>query len=193
MTRSGTSGGQVDDGTSVLERMRGACGRIGGGLYAAILCLITLAVLGLMGLLSHLPWLFPSLGPTVMLFFESPEQPASRPVNTLVGHGVGLLAGIACFHVVGVAAAGSAPVDGLHAPHLVAGAVSVAVTTLVLSLLGLPHPPAGATTLIVSLGILSSPAQFGVMAAAIALLTLLGWSLNLLLGTRPAGTDPRAS
>jgi len=65
----------------------------------------------------------------------------------------------------------------------------VALTTLVLTLAGRPHPPAGATTLIVSLGILHTPAHFLTVGAAIVLLTVVGWALNLLLGTRPAGRD----
>ncbi len=39
--------------TSVLARMRVAHGSLGAGLYAAALSLVTLAVLGLVGLLSH--------------------------------------------------------------------------------------------------------------------------------------------
>ncbi|MGO4435525.1 HPP family protein, partial [Paenarthrobacter sp. RAF9] len=71
-------------------------------------------------------------------------------------------------------------------PHLLAGALSVALTTLVLTWARKPHPPAGATTLIVSLGILTSPAQLLSMAAAIIFTTILGWGLNALLGTKPA-------
>lgn len=174
----------------LLERLRSARGRLGGGLYAGGLSLLTVAVVGLVGLVTHLPWLFPSLGPTVMLFFESPDQPASRPVNALVGHGVGLAAGVACFYGFGVDGLQSAPVGGLTGSHLAAGALSVAVTTFVLTRIDLPHPPAGATTLIVSLGILHTPVHFVTMAAAVVLLTGIGWGANLLLGTRPAaGTD----
>jgi hypothetical protein len=42
-----------------------------------MLSIVVLALAGAVGLVLHLPWLFPSLGPTVMLFFESPEQPSS--------------------------------------------------------------------------------------------------------------------
>ncbi|GAA5088548.1 hypothetical protein GCM10025760_11090 [Microbacterium yannicii] len=64
---------------------------------------------------------------------------------------------------------------------MVAGTLSVAITTLVLTLLKTPHPPAGATTLIVSLGILAQPPQLLAMAGAIVLVTLAGWALNTLL------------
>ena len=172
--------------TPVLERAKKNWNKLGAGLYAGVLSIVVLAVSGAVGLLFHLPWLFPSLGPTVMLFFESPEQKASRPVNTLVGHGVGLLAGVLCLYALGLQDQPSSTVGGLTPLHVLSGVLSVGLTTLVLTWLGLPHPPAGATTLIVSLGILSTPVQLASMAGAIILITVVGWGFNVLLGTRPA-------
>jgi hypothetical protein len=170
---------------SVLARATEAHGSLGAGLYAAVLCLVVLAASGALGLLIHLPWMFPSLGPMVMLFFESPAQRASRPVNALFGHGVGLVVGLLCLYAFGLQDVPSAPEGGLTPAHVLAGALSVALTTLVLTWTKLPHPPAGATTLIVSLGILTAPAQVASMAGAVILVTALGWGLNILLGTRP--------
>jgi CBS-domain-containing membrane protein len=161
--------------------------RVGSAAYAAGLSLVVLLLAGAVGLALKQPWLFPSLGPTVMLFFESPEQPSSRPRNALIGHGVGLIAGAACFYALGLNGQPPAPVGGLTVPYVVAGVLSVAITTLVLTLLKTPHPPAGATTLIVSLGILTQPAELLSMAGAIVLITLAGWALNaLLLGRQSA-------
>jgi len=159
--------------------------RAGQAGYAAVLSLVVLALTGAVGLALKQPWLFPSLGPTVMLFFESPEQPSSRPKNALVGHGVGLVAGALCFYALGLQGTPPAPVGGLTPLYVVAGALSVAITTLVLSLMKLPHPPAGATTLIVSLGIFVQPVQLLAMAGAIVLITLAGWGINALLLGRP--------
>jgi CBS-domain-containing membrane protein len=170
----------------VLERLKKRQKRLGPALYAAVLSLIVLALSGAVGILTHLPWLFPSLGPTVMLFFESPQQRSSRPFNALVGHGVGLLAGVACVYGFGVNTLPSATVGGLTWVHVVSGAFSVALTTLVLTLIKVPHPPAGASTLIVSLGIFTAPLQLLAMVAAIVLITLFGWGLNVALGIRPA-------
>jgi CBS-domain-containing membrane protein len=47
-----------------------------------------------------------------------------------------------------------------------------------------PHPPAGATTLIVSLGILRTPSELAVLMLAVALLTAQGFLIN-----RAAGID----
>jgi hypothetical protein len=74
----------------------------------------------------------------------------------------------------------------LTAGYVAAGALSVAaLTTLILTLLRSPHPPAGASTLIVSLGILTSAREIAVMVGAVLLVTAAGWGLNRLLGVRP--------
>lgn len=171
---------------SLLKRLTSSRTSLGPALYAAVLSLVVLALAGAVGIGLHLPWLFPSLGPTVMLFFESPEQPSARPANTLVGHLTGLITGVLCLYAFGLQDSPSAPVGGLSVPYVAAGALSVALTTLTLTWLRRPHPPAGATTLIVSLGILTTPPQLLSMAGAILLITSAGWGLNVLSGTRPA-------
>ncbi|MBG6215236.1 MAG: HPP family protein [Cryobacterium sp.] len=155
--------------------------RGGGAVYAAVLAVLTLAMTGVVGLLLKQPWLFPSLGPTVMLFFESPKQPASRPLNTIVGHLVGIAAGLVCYTGLGLSGHPSAPVGGLTVSYVIAGALAVGITTAALSLLKLPHPPAGASTLIVALGILHTPAQLLSMVGAVLLITGAGWAFNRLL------------
>ncbi|WP_229785175.1 hypothetical protein [Paenarthrobacter histidinolovorans] len=60
------------------------------------------------------------------------------------------------------------------------------MTTLILTWPKKPHPPAGATTLIVSLGTLSQALELLTMACAIICVTALGWGLNLSLGADPA-------
>lgn len=163
--------------------------QLGTGLYAATLSLVVLAASGAIGMVLHAPWLFPSLGPTVMLFFESPQEKSSRPSNALIGHGVGLLAGVICLYGFGLQDDPSTPAGGLTTIHVAAGALSVALTTLVLTVARRPHPPAGATTLIVSLGIFTGINDLLSMAGAIVLITVLGWGLNVILGTKPSVAD----
>lgn len=155
--------------------------RVGGAVYATVFAVLTLAIAGTVGLLLKQPWLFPSLGPTVMLFFESPKQPSSRPLNTIVGHVVGIAAGLICYSAWGLSSLPSAPAGGLTISYVVAGAMAVGITTAVLSLLKLPHPPAGASTLIVALGILHTPTQLLSMVGAVLLITTAGWAFNRLL------------
>ncbi len=60
--------------------------------------------------------------------------------------------------------------------------------------LEVPHPPAGATTLIVSLGIITAPLHLAVLMAAVVALVLEGLIINGLAGIddpvgAPNGTD----
>jgi CBS-domain-containing membrane protein len=165
--------------------------RGGGALYAAVLAILTLAISGVVGLLIKQPWLFPSLGPTVMLFFESPKQPSSRPLNTIVGHVIGIAVGFACYTAFGLTGHPSAPLGGLTVSYVIAAALAVGLTTAALKLLKLPHPPAGASTLIVALGILHTPVQLLSMVGAVLLITVAGWAANrLFLGKQERNSTP---
>ena len=176
----------ADDHGGLLAAAERRAGRAGGGAYAFAACLLVLAAVGLGGLLLHQPLLFPSLGPTLMLFFESPRQASAAPRNTLIGHGVAIVAGVACLALFGLTGHPPVITEGVTAARVGAAALSVALTALVLKLLGAPHPPAGASTLIVSLGILTSMSELVSMAAAVVLVTVLGVALNRLLGVRQA-------
>jgi CBS-domain-containing membrane protein len=54
-----------------------------------------------------------------------------------------------------------------------------------------PHPPAGATTLIVSLGILREPEQLAVLMLAVVLLVVQGYVINHLAGIDYPRWSPR--
>jgi CBS-domain-containing membrane protein len=166
----------------VLAAAERRAGRLGGGAYAFLLCLVALAAVGVVGLLVKQPYLFPSLGPTVMLFFETPTQKTATPRSTLVGHGVAILAGAGSLALFGLTDAPPILQEGITGPRIGAAALSLALTALVLRLLSCPHPPAGATTLIVSLGLLTSATEMLAIAVAVVLLTVLSVALNRLLG-----------
>jgi CBS-domain-containing membrane protein len=150
--------------------------------HAFLLSLALLSAVALAGLLLRQPLLFPSLGPTVMLFVDSPEQEAAAPRNTLVGHGVAVLAGAGCLHAFGLAGHPTVLQEGVTGPRIAAAALSVALTVGILRLISRPHPPAGATTLIVSLGLLTTVPQLLAVGAAVVLTTVLAVALNRLLG-----------
>ena len=50
---------------------------------------VAIAVAGVVALLTGQPWLFPSLGPTVLMHAEQSDAPVASPRNTLIGHFVG--------------------------------------------------------------------------------------------------------
>ena len=99
-----------------------------------------------------------------------PAPPAAQWRNLLIGHGVGLLSGLAGLLLFGLRSHPGAFVEGVSAPRVAATAVAVAMTAGVLVGLGRPHPPAGATSLIVSLGVLRTNRDLVVLALAVVVL-----------------------
>ena len=63
---------------------------------------MAVALCGLAAYLFKQPMLFPSLGPSALLFFEQPTAPESSPYNALVGHLVGIVAGVTAIAVFGL-------------------------------------------------------------------------------------------
>lgn len=154
---------------------------------ASVLFLGSLAVLaaaGLVALGAHETLLFPSLGPTAMLFFARPLPPETSFGTTVVAHWVGIVVGLGCLVAFGVRSDGPAVVNGLTATRVLAAALSVAATAAILRVIRSPHAPAGASTLIVSLGLLTTNEQLLMMAASVVLVAALGLVLNLLVGVR---------
>ncbi len=146
--------------------------------------LALMAVAGVVALGAKQTLLFPSLGPTAMLFFARPLPPECTVRNVIVGHWVGIVVGLVMLEVFGLRALPSAVTHGLDAKRVIAAALSVAVTATVLRLIRSPHAPAGASTLIVSLGLLTTNKQLVMMGASVALIAAAGWALNFLTGVR---------
>jgi CBS domain-containing membrane protein len=156
--------------------------RIGESLYTIVTCLLALGVSGLAAYLFGQPLLFPSLGPTALLFFEQPMAKLSSPRNTLIGHFVAILAGAISLAVFGLLDHPSILQEGVTLARVGAGALSVALTGAVLLLLRSSHPPTGATTLIVSLGFLRTPRDMAMLMVGVVVLTAVGWIINQVLG-----------
>src|SRR5699024_7811950 len=156
-------------------------------------CLLTVIFVGLGAYVVQYPMLVPSIGPTVLLFFESPLQPVACPRNALLGHGIGIAAGWSSLAVFGLLDGPSALSTGLNFAYVGAAALSVGSTAFLKHLFKAPHPPAGATTLIVSLGLVSTPLQIGSLAAGIVLATVAAWLTNRLLGVPMPVWRARAS
>lgn len=152
--------------------------RPSGIIVGSVMCLVVLAIAGAVGLAIKQPWLFPSLGPSVTMFFATPTQKGAHPLNSVIGHSVGIAAGYLCYVALGLVGSPSAPTEGLTVQYVIAGALSVAITTLVLHLIRIQHPPASATTLIVSLDILSTPLQMLDIFGAVVLISLASWLVH---------------
>ena len=155
---------------------------VGDALYTFVAGAAAIGVSGAMAHWLRQPLLFPSLGPTVYLFFETPLAENASPRNTLTGHGVALLAGLLSLTLFGLLGTPSVLQSGVSWERIGAAALSVALTGAVLMLAKAPHPPAGATTLLVSLGLFATAPRAGTLAAGVVLLTLVGWLVNRAAG-----------
>jgi CBS domain-containing membrane protein len=143
---------------------------------------VSIGVISALAVITHSPFVFPSLGPTAYLFFYTPMASDSSPRNTLLGHAIGVIAGYLSLVVTGLTMAGPALSTGVTWPRVIAAALSVGLTAGLMILLNSSHPPAGATTLIISLGILTHPWQLVLLMGAVLLLTLYAFAINRLAG-----------
>lgn len=144
---------------------------------------ITIAILAAVARLSGTPFVFPSLGPTAFLLFATPLLPTASPRNTMYGHAIGIACGYGALWATGLAHAPPAMVAGVNWDRVLAAALSLAATGAFMMLLDAPHPPAGATTLIISLGIVTRPFHLAVIEIAVALMVLQAIGINRLAGT----------
>jgi CBS-domain-containing membrane protein len=143
---------------------------------------ITIGLLAAVAMVSRTPFVFPSLGPTAFLFFFSPSALAASPRHTIFGHAIGIVCGYAALWIFGLQHAPPAMVTGVSAARVGAAALSLAATGAAMILLKAAHPPAGATTLIISLGIVTRPLHLIVIEVAVAILTLQAVVINRLAG-----------
>lgn len=156
--------------------------RVGEALYSFVASGLALGVSGFLAWLFKQPLIFPSLGPTAYLFFESPISRRSNPRNTTIGHLVAVVAGVVSLAVFGLLGEPSILQAGPTLAHVASGVLSVSLTGGIVLLLRASHPPAGATTLIVSLGLLQTPPEILTLMAGVVLLTVAGWTINRAFG-----------
>jgi CBS-domain-containing membrane protein len=156
--------------------------RLVWAVYVCVNGFITIGLLALLALLTGSPFVFPSLGPTAYLFFFSPLSEVSSPRNTILGHAIGLICGYSAFALTVASSPPFGIHPGVHGPRVLAAALSLSATGALMALFQVSHPPAGATTLIVSLGIISQPKELVIIEVAVILLTTQAFAINRLAG-----------
>lgn len=158
----------------------------GNAVYTFIGSLLAIGLSGTWAYLIKQPLVFPSLGATAFLIFETPMAEVASPRNTIIGHSVGVAAGAASLAIFGLLTAPSVYVAGITIDRVFALALAVALTGGVLRVLRAAHPPAGATTIIVASGLLAKPHQMLDIIIGVTLLTIAGWLLNRAMGVPAA-------
>lgn len=143
---------------------------------------LSIALVAMLALITQEAFIFPSLGATAFILFHVPlAQPAS-PRNVLCGHLVGAVMGLVGLYAFGLQDAPSAFLTGVDASRVGSVAVAMGLTSCLMVALNVVHPPAGATALIVSLGLMPSPEQLPVLMAGVLLLLLQAFVMNRLAG-----------
>lgn len=160
------------------------------GWYLLFASAIAIGAVGVIAAVLHQPWVFPSLGPTAFIVFASPLAAAASPRNVLTGHLIAILAGVLALLAVGLY--GQAPdLEDMTWQRVVAVMIALALTLATMTWLGVPHAPAGATTLIVALGLISDPVDFAVMMLAVVVLIVVAMVINRIHGVKTPYWAPR--
>lgn len=151
------------------------------GLYVLINSAICISLLGVLAWITQEPFVFPSLGPTAFLVFFAALSVQAAPRNVFFGHLIGVIAGVIALLIFGLY--GIAPdLESISLARIGACTLCVALTLSIMIWTGTPHAPAGATTLIVGLGLLQTRSQLATLIAAVVLMALLAIVINRLAG-----------
>eukprot|EP01084_Bolivina_argentea_P110248 196912_1 len=149
-------------------------------LYNFIMPFFVIATASSFAYFFSLDFVFPSLGPTAFLHFAIPSNPAASPRNTLMGHVIGILSGALSLKVTDLYDHDNAFMEGVGIQRIFCVSLSVGLTCFLMMCFKASHPPAGATTLIISLGILKTPLELLIIIASVSLITLEALILNRL-------------
>ena len=109
-------------------------GNRGNALYTALGSLLTIALSGLLAWALDEPLVFPSLGATAFLFFETPMAEVASVRNTMIGHSVGAAVAFVWLNVFGLVGEPSAIATGFTADRVACVALSLAFTGGILRL-----------------------------------------------------------
>lgn len=150
--------------------------------YVLLMGFLSIVIMAGVAMITHSPFVFPSIGPTAILFFFHPMAPSASPRHALYGHAIGIACGYASLRLMGLQHAGSAMSAGITPHRLLAVALSLAATAFFMVMLRVAHAPAGATALMVSLGLVTQPLYFLVLEIAVAMLCVQAIVINRLFG-----------
>lgn len=167
--------------------MAGRIASIPEWIWAPLSARVLSAIIGATGIWVGLPWLFPSLGPTIFLQAHKPGQPSAGAFNVIVGHASGIAAATSAVLAVQAGTEPSVLSSGILTwPRMWASVIALALTLLVQIPLRASHPPAAATAMLIALGGFSlNGRDMLILAAGILLTAALGEGVRRLRETGP--------
>lgn len=144
--------------------------RLGTSLYAGLL----FTVLGIIAWLSGQPFIFPSLGPSAFILAFERRSERTRMVRVVGSHLIGGVAGFLAYSLVAgsVSLTTTPPPGSIEGLHLaLSGLLSIILTSWGMIATDTIHAPACATTLIISLGLLSTPFNVAIIIGSVLILS----------------------
>ena len=143
--------------------------QVGTSLYAGLL----FTVLGVIAWASGQPFVFPSLGPSAFILAFERRGERTRTYRIVGSHLIGGVVGLAAWSVLasGVSITAAPPAFSVEGFRLAASAtLSIVLTSWAMISTDTIHAPACATTLIVSLGLLSTPVEVAIIVVSVVIL-----------------------
>jgi CBS-domain-containing membrane protein len=138
-------------------------------LEAALVMVVALA-----GWASHQPMIFASLGPTAFEMIETPKRPSARPYNIIMGNVIAVLASFFALWVTRAWFVPAVSASGVPWLRVWSATLAALLTVLVTLLARATQPAALSTVLLISLGIMQTWKDGGIILAAVVLMTVLG-------------------
>ncbi|WP_336365050.1 universal stress protein [Halalkalicoccus salilacus] len=143
--------------------------RLATSIYASVL----FTILGAIAWGTGQPFIFPSLGPSAFILAFDRRGKRTRTYRIVGSHCIGAVVGLLAYALLGSGVAitiTQGAFSGSGFQLALSGMVSIALTSWGMIATDTNHPPACATTLIVSLGLLSTPIQVVTIIGAIIIL-----------------------
>jgi CBS domain-containing membrane protein len=165
--------------------------RIVWALFTFVSGFCTIAILAFLAMVLKAPLIFPPLGATAILFLYSPSLPTASPRSAICGHGLAILCGYGALVATGLQHAQPATVTGVDGARIMATGLALATAAALMILFKVVHPPAGATALMISLGIIVKPYQLPILELAVVVLALQAIVVNRIAGVEYPIWSPR--
>jgi CBS domain-containing membrane protein len=106
-----------------------------------------------------LPLLFPSVGPTAIAVITRPALKQNRPLSIIGAHIFGMGVALGLLYVFRIYGAPSTLQQGFTQTRILVVALAIGITTIFEEETPLYHPPAAATTILVALGMMTTPIE----------------------------------
>lgn len=161
-------------------------------LYVCVGGFIAIGTVAAIASIAGTTFIFPPLGATAFLQLYVPQAPVASPRNTICGHALGIIGGALALLLTGLWNSPHALVNEMSCQQVLAAALSMAISGGLMCHFNLGHPPAAATAMIVSLGLVHSIKSLLILETAVVLLTAITYATNRIAGVKfPLWAPPK--